>query len=143
MKALSSLSNLAGLTALPGQTWPQVAPVDEDSSVGLSTWAKELEERFEEETEGTVAAKTTEQMDEDLQPEASPTDVGYFLNVAGRHPLLTADREKELATILWSARRRLVQAFELARRTEAKLESRFPPRSAHHRGYCRRTRVDA
>ena len=120
MKALSSL---AGVT---GQTWPQVAPVDEDSSVGLSTWAKELEERFEEETEGTVATKTTEQTDEDLQPEASPTDVGYFLNVAGRHPLLTADREKELASILWSARRRLVQVIELARRTGGKTKVEVP-----------------
>ncbi len=126
MKALSSLSNLAGLTGLTDQTWPQVAPVDDDSGVGLSTWTKELEEGFEEETEKTVATKTTEQTDEDLQPEASPTDVGYFLNVAGRHPLLTADREKELATILWSARRRLVQAFELARRTGGKTRIEVP-----------------
>ncbi len=63
MKALSSLTGLTNLADLTGQTWPQVAPVDEDSSVGLNTWAKELEEGFEEETEETVATKTTEQTD--------------------------------------------------------------------------------
>ncbi len=126
MKALSSLSNLGDLTGLTEQTWSQVAPVDEDSGVGLSTWTEEPEERFEEETEETVATEATDQKDEDFQPGASPTDVGYFLNVAGRYPLLTAGREKELATILWSARRRLVQAIELARRTEGKTKIEAP-----------------
>lgn len=50
----------------------------------------------------------------------SPSDVGYFLDVAGRYPLLSAKREKELARILWGARRRIVQAMELARRSDGK-----------------------
>jgi RNA polymerase sigma factor (sigma-70 family) len=103
-----------------------VTPVEEGSSVGPSTWAEEPQEGPEEETEETVATERTEQTDEGLQPGASPTDVGYFLSVAGRYPLLTADREKELASILWSARRRLVQAIELARRTEGKTKVEAP-----------------
>ncbi len=56
----------------------------------------------------------------------SPSDVGYFLNVAGRYALLSADREKELARILWRARRRLVQAMELARRSDGKAKIKVP-----------------
>ncbi len=108
------MTDMKALSSLADPTWSQVAPVDEDSSVGVNTWAEETQEGIEEETEKTeetIASETTE------QAVASPTDVGYFLNVAGRYPLLTADREKELASILWSARRRLVQVIGLARRT--------------------------
>jgi RNA polymerase sigma factor (sigma-70 family) len=47
----------------------------------------------------------------------SPSDVGYFLSIAGRYPLLTADREKELAKNLWRARRRLFLTIEAARKS--------------------------
>jgi RNA polymerase primary sigma factor len=43
------------------------------------------------------------------------SDVGFFLSLAGRFPLLTAKRERELANNLWRARRRIVRAIELAR----------------------------
>ncbi|MGH9460517.1 MAG: sigma-70 family RNA polymerase sigma factor [Vicinamibacteria bacterium] len=56
----------------------------------------------------------------------SPSDVGYFLNVAGRYPLLSAEREKKLANVIWGARRRLVQAMELARRSDGKAAIEVP-----------------
>ena len=115
---MKALSNLASPEALQGQTWSHAA-VDEDSSVGLSTWAEPAPEEVEEDEE-TAATEVTE------QAAASPTDVGYFLNVAGRYPLLNAKREKELASILWSARRRLVQAIELARKTGGKTKVDAP-----------------
>jgi RNA polymerase primary sigma factor len=72
-----------------------------------------------------------ESLDQEETPQpgdenSSPTDVGFFLNVAGRYPLLSADREKELASILWSARRRLVQVIELARRSGGKTRIDVP-----------------
>lgn len=56
----------------------------------------------------------------------SLSDIGFFLSHAGRFPLLSREREKELATILWTARRRLARAIELARRSGGRSPVRVP-----------------
>ena len=46
------------------------------------------------------------------EPEAtdvSQNDLGYFMNMAGRHTLLTAEEERTFGRVLWTARRRLLR----------------------------------
>ena len=102
---------------------PSATPSHEDSSLGRSARLEEWRDDQEENDLEQPAAETSDRPEPGLE---SPSDVGYFLNVAGRYALLSADREKELARILWRARRRLVQAMELARRSDGKAEIQIP-----------------
>ncbi len=102
---------------------PSATPSHEDSSLGRSARLEEWRDDQEENDLEQPAAETSDRPEPGLE---SPSDVGYFLNVAGRYALLDADREKELARILWRARRRLVQAMELARRSDGKAEIQIP-----------------
>lgn len=117
---------MKALTSLMSHPWPSVTPVVDDSGSGLSAWADQLNDQREENALDEATTEASEQREQETETEASPSDVGYFLNVAGRHPLLSAKGEKELASILWSARRRLVQAIELARRSVGKTEIEVP-----------------
>lgn len=52
------------------------------------------------------------------EPEAtdvSQNDLGYFMNMAGRHELLTAEEERTFGKALWTARRRLLRILRRAR----------------------------
>jgi len=44
-------------------------------------------------------------------------DLGYFMNLAGRHDLLTAEEERRLGRALWIARRRLLRLLRRAKHT--------------------------
>jgi RNA polymerase sigma factor (sigma-70 family) len=61
----------------------------------------------------------------------SMSDVGFFLSLAARYPLLSAQREKELGTNLWKARRRLARAVELAKRANGSKNLRVLTRNGH------------
>ncbi len=61
----------------------------------------------------------------------SMSDVGFFLSLAARYPLLSAQREKELGTNLWRARRRLARAIELAKQANGSKNLRFLTRNGH------------
>lgn len=97
--------------------------VDEEmtgADLDLSTEWKETPQRGREsispQLDEEEATETPVQGDEgELAYTAS--DVGFFLSLAGRFPLLNAERERELANNLWRARRRIVRAIELARRS--------------------------
>ena len=66
-------------------------------------------------TEPAILAKAQATIHEEKSSSA-PSDVGFFLSAASRYPLLEAARERELATTLWRARRRLFRAIEMARK---------------------------
>lgn len=102
---------------------PSATPSHDDSSLGRSARFEEWRDDQEENDLEQPAAETSERPEPGLE---SPSDVGYFLNVAGRYPLLSADREKDLARVIWRARRRLVQAMELARRSDGKAKIEVP-----------------
>jgi RNA polymerase sigma factor (sigma-70 family) len=57
---------------------------------------------------------------------SAPSDVGFFLSSASRYPLLNAARERELATTLWRARRRLFRTFEMARKWRGRVPLAIP-----------------
>ncbi len=48
-------------------------------------------------------------------PDAQQNDLSYFMNLAGRHKLLSAAEERTLGTALWTARRRLLRILRRAR----------------------------
>ena len=48
-------------------------------------------------------------------PDAQQNDLAYFMNLAGRHKLLSAAQERTLGTTLWIARRRLLRILRRAR----------------------------
>ena len=102
---------------------PSATPSHDDSSLGRYAWVEGWRDEQEENDLDQPRVKTSDRPEPGLE---SPSDVGYFLNVAGRYPLLSADREKELARVLWRARRRLVQAMELARRSDGKAKIEVP-----------------
>ena len=47
--------------------------------------------------------------------DVSQNDLGYFMTMAGRHKLLTAEEERTLGAALWTARRRLLRILRRAR----------------------------
>ena len=47
--------------------------------------------------------------------DVSQNDLGYFMTMAGRHKLLTAEEERTLGTALWTSRRRLLRILRRAR----------------------------
>ena len=123
MKAL--MNPMSGTTMVRDPQPDPDSPFVESSS-DLDPLADEWRE--EELEEGAVQGEpeTSTAEPEESAATDSASDVGYFLKVAGRYPLLSADREKELAGVLWSARRRLVQAMELARRSNGKAKIEVP-----------------
>jgi RNA polymerase sigma factor (sigma-70 family) len=102
---------------------PSTTPSLDGSGLRRSEWIEEWRHEQEEEEQGTSAVEASDRIEPQLD---SPSDVGYFLNVAGRYRLLSAEREKELANVIWGARRRLVQAMELARRSDGKVAIEVP-----------------
>lgn len=68
---------------------------------------------------------------ESIHSSDSVSDVGFFLSLAARYPLLSAQREKELGTNLWRARRRLARAVELAKRADGSKNLRVLTRNGH------------
>jgi RNA polymerase primary sigma factor len=95
---------------------PSASPSLDEPRPRRSDWLEEWRHEQEEDELGT-SVEVSDRVEPQLD---SPSDVGYFLNLAGRYPLLSAEREKELAHVIWGARRRLVQAMELARRSDGK-----------------------
>lgn len=49
--------------------------------------------------------------------DAHPSDIGFFLSLASRYSLLAKEEEQQLARHLWTSRRRIVTAINLARKT--------------------------
>jgi len=47
--------------------------------------------------------------------DVSQNDLGYFMTMAGRHKLLTAEKERTFGRALWTARRRLLRILRRAR----------------------------
>ena len=47
--------------------------------------------------------------------DVSQNDLGYFMTMAGRHELLTAEEERTLGAALWTVRRRLLRILRRAR----------------------------
>ena len=47
--------------------------------------------------------------------DVSQNDLGYFMTMAGRHKLLTAEEKRTLGAALWTARRRLLRILRRAR----------------------------
>ncbi|GMR22782.1 MAG: hypothetical protein BMS9Abin37_1155 [Acidobacteriota bacterium] len=47
--------------------------------------------------------------------DVSQNDLGYFMTMAGRHKLLTAEEERTFGRALWTARRRLLRILRRAR----------------------------
>ncbi|HXV60402.1 MAG TPA: sigma-70 family RNA polymerase sigma factor, partial [Vicinamibacteria bacterium] len=114
------MKTLLSLTSYPT---PSTTRSLDDSGSRRSEWPEEWRHEQEEDELGASAVETSDRVEPRLD---SPSDVGYFLNLAGRYRLLTAAREKELATVIWRARRRLVQAMELARRSDGKVTIEVP-----------------
>ncbi len=119
MRALTSLRPWpARLVTHPGDVRPGV-----EAEADLGKWADELlsepleEDKLDDEPSDDAGAELAAK---EIRLAESPSDVSFFLATAGRYPLLTADQEKDAAKKLWSARRRLVQAIELARRSGGK-----------------------
>jgi RNA polymerase primary sigma factor len=48
----------------------------------------------------------------------SPSDLGYFLNLAGRFPLLTAEEERRLGSTIWHGRVSLLRILRRGRRSK-------------------------
>lgn len=47
----------------------------------------------------------------------SPSDLGYFMSLAGRFPLLTAEEERRLGSTVWLGRARLLRILRRSRRS--------------------------
>ena len=58
--------------------------------------------------------------------DVSQNDLGYFMTMAGRHELLTAEQERTLGAALWTARRRLLRILRRARAGSDEFPGEFP-----------------
>lgn len=131
---------------LAGRDW--VLELDEESTARRDAmeWNQvdvneSTEQRETPSTEPHAPSVDSEEFSQDLPTVQEPdetdtrgephTDVGFFLSLAGRYPLLNAQRERELATVLWHARRRLYLAIELARRSHGGSPVKIPASRAY------------
>lgn len=57
----------------------------------------------------------TRGLDTSPDEDVSQNDLGYFMNLAGRYQLLTAEEERTLGAAMWASRRRLVRILRRAR----------------------------
>jgi RNA polymerase primary sigma factor len=91
--------------------WKEIPEGDEDTD------AARIDE--EETAEAHIRENPTD-------PAYTSSDIGFFLSLAGRYPLLKAKRERELANNLWRARRRIVRAIELASHSNRRTRLEVP-----------------
>jgi RNA polymerase sigma factor (sigma-70 family) len=54
----------------------------------------------------------------------SPSDLGYFMSIAGRFPLLTAEEERRLGSAIWLGRLRLLRILRRRRRSRKRSRAR-------------------
>ncbi len=108
-----------------------------EHDLDLSLRWKEVRVQGEDSTHGRIeegaTAETEVQRDKGgITSPSGSSDVGFFLSIAGRFPLLNSKREQELAKNLWRARRRIVRAIELARRSSRTTKLNVPEVRAHN-----------